>query len=252
MKIKLERNYFKNIKLVTLETINRDLILIEDGSELLPNTVAVAIHVDENGIGIHSAILIGVDGNYSLFHFTAVEVLLEAPAPVDQWYFCKELEVIDGDEFSIDFLAHCQNIIKQQDPKFGYRFDGSYYDQDGLHFTTIEQANYTTCVGFCIRVISGFLQDNDEYFKTDDWTIESTRDAPINYFNKFYSEFHAEFPDVSEEIFWESCKRILPVEYTASAFFNSLPVRKRNIDDIVNNVQAALAHKRLNIQSDAA
>lgn len=192
--------------MITLEKIEEDLVRIESGEILPENTVLVAVQVDDVGRATHSALLIGVEGDYFLFHFTSTEVLLD-PAPLNEWYFCKELEVVNGEEFSLDFLAHCENIIIEETPNFGMWFDGSYYDENGRHFTDSSPVNYTTCVGFCIRVITGFLISKSKYFELDDWDTQSVENLlHTEFFANFVNEFRKKYPDVSDEQFWASCK----------------------------------------------
>ena len=160
-------------------------------------------------------------------------------------FFSRKLDVVDS-EFSINFLAHCETLLQEDPPSYGFFFDGSYYDAEGRYYTETGIKNYTTCVGFCIKVITGFLQSVDNYFVLDDWNDSSMteiNEGYPHYFNYFFDKVKEEVPDLTEDKFKSFYKRITPVEYTASAFIKSLPIRKDDIDLIIDKVKEALRQK---------
>lgn len=234
--------------MITLEKIDIAIINIGDGDSIADNVVAVAVKIDDHGVAVHSGLLVGVDNEYYLFHYTSKEVLLENPVPKDEWYFCKELEIIDGEEYSLNFLAHCQTILQEEAPNYGFWFDGSYYDGNGRYFTNGKAKNYTTCVGFCIKVISGFIQNHDEYFVLSDWDVSTMSNMLENnqeYFHKFFLRFSENNPGITADDFKQSFKRITPLEYTGSAFLKKMPVRKADLEGITESVGSILVQKRL-------
>jgi hypothetical protein len=232
---------------ITLEKINRELINIVDDHKLNDNLVGVAVRINRDGVAVHSALIIGVDGDYSLFHFDG-DVLFDNPTPTDQWFFCKSLDFVNAEEYSLNFLAHCKTIMKEDTPLYGFLFDGSYYDERGKYFTETGIRNYTTCVGFCIKVISGFMQSYNKYFEFDDWNEDSME--PINeqvseYFQLFFQTLKITSPHITEDDFRKYYKRITPAEYVASAYLSELPIRKQSIDEVIHNVIESIKSKRL-------
>ena len=165
--------------MITLEKIDRELINIADDHILSNNIVGITVQIDSHGIAKHSALLIGVEGDYSLFHYDSYDVLLENPSPTDKWFFCKSLDFINAEEFSLNFLAHCMIIMNEDPPEYGFLFDGSYYTSEGKYFTDSGIRNFTTCVGFCIKVLAGFIQNYDGYFELGDWDEDSMKSIEI-------------------------------------------------------------------------
>lgn len=234
--------------MITLERIQAEIIKFPDEDQLPENLVAVAVKVDDLGLAFHSGLIIGVDGVYHLFHYGGNTVDLE-DVPIDEWYLCKELEIVDGQEFSLSFLAHCQNILSEESPNYGQYYDGSYYDEDGKYFNEAGTSNFTTCVGFCIKVITGFIHKKEQYFELSDWD-NATADSfyhniPQFYFDVFIKKFKQKNPKVSEGDFRKAYKRISPSEYTASAFITDLPIRREAIQNILVNVDSTIKSKRL-------
>jgi hypothetical protein len=230
---------------LSLKKIDKDLLSIDD-PQLNHNLVAVAVQIDDNGIGRHSGLIIGVDRKYYIFHFTGEEVELKEPEG-GKWIFCKELEIINP-QFSEAFLAHCEMILEESNPSYGFVFEGSYWI-DGNYFSDKNITEITTCVGFCISTIAGFIYNEDQYFKLDDWdsnSVEGFRKEYTEFFEKTLSDLKEKHPNEYEDIVLNYLKRITPSEYTSSAFINTLPIRKTKIDKILGTVETAIKNKRLN------
>ena len=206
--------------------INNTFIKAVDNT-LPDNFIAVAIAVNPGGRGYHSGLVIGVDGEYKLFHFTGTDVELKE-FPIEEYYSWKELEVIDKNE-SLAFLAHCEMIEEIAQPKFGYIFDGSYYINNE-YITNTELGEKTTCVGFCINTITGFLVTKQQYFELEDWDADEQA-------NIYLDEYLQNNQHVNREEIKSYFKRIKPSEYTASAYITDLPIRKQNVDLIIQDVE---------------
>lgn len=209
------------------------------------NYVAVALYINASGEGQHSGLLINFNNELKLFHFTSREVLIEDFEDLDEgkWYYYKSLDIIHPDEVET-FLHHCKLIAEKSAPKWALVFDGSYF-KNGVYFTNSGLKEYTTCVGFCINVVKGFL-DSDEYINLDDWDSSSTdswRDAYTQTFTNMLLKLKAENPDIKniEENF---VKRITPIEYSVSAYFLNLPIRKLDLDPHVPKMEGYVALQR--------
>lgn len=206
-----------------------------DGGGLPKNMIAVAVQVDADGICRHSGLVIGVKGKYELFHYTGKEVKLE-PLPIGEWYLHKELEILNADE-SVGFLHHCQMILDSANPQYGFVFDGSYYNAQGHYVSTNPFGEYTTCVGFCINTITGFLFNVERYFQVEDWGAENLPDW-------YFDAFMAKNSHLNREQVQPHIRRITPAEYTTSAYLEQLPIRKEKVDELIEDVKAAIVAKR--------
>ncbi len=139
-------------------TSDTDLIRTKD-ADLSNNFIALGMNVaviENEQQGGHSALFICLNEELSVYHFDNGVVNL-TPASDDRFfnhYYHKKLDFIHPDESTIQaFIAHCIQIKKGSNLKFGYVFDGSLYDSVGNHFTTSNLPELATCVGFCINVI---------------------------------------------------------------------------------------------------
>lgn len=226
--------------MITLEEIDSKLIKSDSG--VLPrNMIGVAVKIDDNGIGFHSALIIGVEGEYKICHYLGEEKPLVEPLPRNEWYFHKELGVLDPIE-SETFLSHCELAIENSDITFGYILDGSYYE-NGIFKTKSGLGEVCTCVGFCINIITGFLKSTP-YFLYDEWDIDEEN---AKYFENWFISYKLKHPEVTEENFKKHYKRISPTEYSASAYFDNLPVSKVGIDQIIEHIKLVIKNKRLTV-----
>lgn len=228
---------------LTLNTIKEKLIR-SNISTLPDNLIAVAIRIDERELADHAALLIGVNRQYYIFHFMEDGIKNDDLARVDtnaQWIYHKQLEVIDSME-SETFLSHCERILNNCNPKYGFLFDGSYY-KDGVHFSESGLPEYSTCVGFCINVISGYLYDHDKYFEVTDWDL-----IPVDHpsFEKYYNAALETNPEMDVNMYKSHHRRIKPSEYVAGAFMDhrGIPIRKTVIDLVISNIEAVISNKR--------
>lgn len=218
---------------------------MNDG-ELKDNFIAIAIQIDENGIGEHSGLIIGVENTYTLFHYTGEDIQFNTTPLTNQWVFCKELTVIDQD-FSLDFLAHCEEIQEKSNPTYGFLFENSYW-KDGKYFSEASISEITTCVGFCLSVISGYIWHSDYYFNLSDWNFDSTSGFRAMYggfFDRKLVELKTKYPDQFNHLVVNHMKRITPSELTASGYLSEVPIRKTEIDSIINNITTAVKNKRI-------
>ena len=84
------------MKKYSIDDLSKSIIKSKEPDKQ-PNLIAVAACVDEDGEAFHSGLLIGVDGDYYLFHSGGGDVELEQ-LPIDDVYFLKELTILDSSE----------------------------------------------------------------------------------------------------------------------------------------------------------
>lgn len=244
-------HWYRNfLNVITFEIIDKALFnanAIQSGK----NFVAVAAFVDEKGQAFHSGLVIKYKEKAILFHYTGQVVSLANLPHTTFKIFHKELPFILEDEVAA-FYVHCTQIQKHAQPKYGFFYAGDYYDVDGKFFSSSTMPEYMTCVGFCINVVKGYLENHD-YFVHEDWDESSyadpNYDGPADYFQEFLEIVKRDNPHekIDEALFRKNLRRITPSEYTTSAFLSQLPVRKEHTDPILDSVKRALKQKVLGI-----
>lgn len=225
-------------------TISDSLISSNIG-ELPEKLIAAAVSVNDAGIATHAGIIIRCDGETNLCHFTGQEIRLE-PLPnnnSDSWYFHKDFIIVEH-RFARSFLNHCQKIVSENtftQPKWNFYYSGAYY-VDGVRYQNVGEPNIITCVGFCIAVITGFIEE-DEYIGYLDWTIDSL--PSIAYANNLIAQIQKIYPYLTVDDISANLRRIKPDEYLASAYIKDLPVRKKETDKVLKILQPAITQKRI-------
>jgi hypothetical protein len=144
----------------------------------------------------------------------------------------------------INFLAICEIIENECDPKYGLVFDGSFF-KDGVYYTESGLSFITTCVGFCLFALKSFLLKTN-YIHIDDWDADTGKEFRINYINIFdltLKKIEKEQPDLKGLIVKKYVKRITPSEFASSGFYSNLPIRKRDVDEILEKVSSVLKQK---------
>ena len=238
---------FENYNLEELKAELSDI----NSCDLTNNFVAISVEVDENGLCYHSGLVICYDEELSYFHYTAKDVVLEKLDILltGKAIFLKELNCIHTLEVE-SFLGHCEKLIEiGVSPIYGFIFNDSYYDSTTKEsFLVNTQHDITTCVGFCIKVIRGFLYNHNEYLKLSDWnvsTLQGTNQGLIDYFNhqiNNYSILHD--VNITQLILIDELKRITPTELLGSGFFENLPIIKESIDAILNRLSLDIIELR--------
>lgn len=220
----------------TLKKINK-LLLKSDEQDLDEYFVSAACQINEEGEAKHAGIVIHCEEGYYLFHYGGEDVEL-CNALDDEWYFQKSFDFILPD-FCGEFLGHCKKIKENSNPKYGFFYQGSYYE-DGKYYSENGLPEYMTCVGFCINVIKGFIEA-DEYFQYTDWTNEHINEG---YINHMVEKMRLINPKINPEHIKENIRRISPPEFIASAFLDEIPIRRANVNEIIELVIEAINMKR--------
>lgn len=224
-----------------LDNIKSELIKINN-CDLNNDFVAISSEISDEGSCYHSGLIICYQGELFYFHYTGKEVLLENISfPVEEKeIFIKKLNCIHELEVEA-FLGHCEKLLQQVSPVYGFIFNNSYYDSNSKQSYLVNASHdITTCVGFCIKVIRGALFNNDEYLNLSDWGIETVQGIDtrlINYFNNSIVNYCSQHNLTPEQLIAiDELKRITPVELICSAFFTILPIHKQSIDLIIERV----------------
>lgn len=211
-----------------------------DSSYLPEDMIGAAFYKNPDGVQ-HAAIFFTYNGEPQLFHFDGKDVIIEPLSP-QEIYWQKRLDFLDPILLP-SFFAHCELILENARPKFGYFYDGALYTSEGNFISPQDHPQYMTCVGFCLSVIKGFLSDQD-FFSYQDWDFDSLA-GEINFVERFLEKVRELNPDIELNDFVPHLRRILPSEYLSGAFCSSLPVTKAFTDSILKNVNKVLDAKKV-------
>ena len=236
---------------IKLLNINEDLTKLED-CDLSKDFVSISSEIDENGICQHSGLIICFQEQIYYYHYTGKSVLLnEITSDLSKHssLFIKKIEIIYEDDV-VTFLGHCEKLQKiGVQPKYGFIFNDSYYDSNTKDsFLVNAKHDITTCVGFCIKVIRGFLFNHKEYIKIDDWEnidLSTLHPNLVNYINHYLQKYADDNGIEVKDLFDKGeLKRITPSELLSSGFFKDLPIRKTSIDSIKPEIEQYLIKKK--------
>lgn len=237
---------------IKLLNINDDLIKLED-CDFSNDFVSISTKIDKNGICTHSGLIICFQEQIYYYQYTGKLVLLnEITTELSKYssLFIKKIEII-FEEDVVTFLAHCEKLQKIGiKPNYGFIFNDSYYDSNSKEsFLVNAKHDITTCVGFCIKVIRGFLFNHKEYIKIEDWgNIDITNLDPnlVNYINHYLQKYADDNGINVQDLFDKGeLKRITPSELLSSGFFKDLPIRKTSIDSIKPEIEAYLVKNKV-------
>ncbi len=186
-------------------------------SDRTTDFVAIGNLVSDDFKSYHCSFIINLKGRLLEFHYTGRNIEF---SELENEYYHKISDTIISEEVPA-FVAYCKSILKHANPQYGFFYSGEYYDKDGIHFGSQELGERMTCVGFCLNVLKGFLED--DYLDYSGWTEDSHDDS--GYLDKFCLENGIE-PAMVKEYH----RRISPRECLTSCFFTHLPISKSDID----------------------
>jgi len=192
--------------------------LVIDSLDYEENMVACAVQLDKQGKAYHSGLVIGFEGEYQLFHYTGTSIDFENSFNDEDPIYCKKLDIIKDYEV-INFLAICEIIENECDPKYGLVFDGSFF-KDGVYYTDSGLSFITTCVGFCLFALKSFLLKTN-YIHVDDWDADTGKDFRINYisiFDRTLKEIEKEQPELKDQIVKKYVKVLLQANLLRQGF----------------------------------
>lgn len=171
----------------------------------------------------HSAFVISYGKELYEFHYTGEEIEFKV---IDNDYFHKITDTIVSEEVPA-FIALCKNILKNANPTYGFFYSGESYNLDGTHLSNLDLGERMTCVGFCLNVLKGFLEE--DYIVYEDWTSETHE-------KNGYLESYCEKYKLDPSKISVSHRRITPRECLTSCFFSELPISKKEIDERIGEV----------------
>lgn len=211
----------------TKEQIKNNLNLTKNFTST-GNFVALSVTINDLGQAHHSGIIIKYNNIAYYFHYDKSNVLLkEVDLKKADGVFHKKLEIID-EQLIASFLSHCRIIEKTASPQYGYFYGGSYFE-NGIYHSNSKTPQLMTCVGFCINVITGFIEEKN-YIEFADW--QPVSDDAEKWFNDFVIELEKKYPNVDILQLKKEFRRIKPSELISSGYFNNLPIRKIQTDQV--------------------
>ncbi len=165
----------------------------------------------------HAAFIINYQNTLKIFHFSGTEIKY---ADLNNDYYHKITETIVKDDVPA-FIAHCLAIKSKANPIMGHFYSGESFDDQGNHISDSDLGQRMTCVGFCLNVLKGFL--DEEYINYSQWGEDSHNEE--GYLERYCEENDLNIDDVKN-----AHRRITPRECLASAFFTNLPIGREQID----------------------
>lgn len=212
--------------------------------DLESDFVAIGSYINSDRFCNHSILIICYNKELKQFHYTGKDVELKN-IDINQEIYYKKLDIIHEDEV-VAFLGFCEELIKiGVHPAYGFVFNDSFYNPiDKSNFLKNAKHDITTCSGFCIKVIRGYLYNNPEYLFLKDWDYNSYLTSPVslqNYMNFILENYAKQNSTTISQLFTlEEIKRIAPLELLVSAYYNDLPIRKVSIDFFIDKIAARI------------
>ena len=172
----------------------------------------------------HAAFIIQHKGYLTEFHYDGGSVVYTT---LFDNYFHKNTLTIHPDEVPA-FIVYCKQIKQKAKPIYGFFYSGEFYDEEGNYLMNKDLEERMTCVGFCLNVLKGFLEE--DYIDYTDWGSE-THTEP-DYLKTYCKRHNLDIDKVKA-----SHRRITPLEYLTSGLFSNLPIRKSQIDGRKDDVK---------------
>ena len=227
---------------MTARYIQKQLVKFNEAA--LPNSfVALSAQLDQEGNPYHAGIVIRLDRRNFLHHYCGSPEVIDDFEP-GTWYIYKVIDIIkvdDNDEVA-SFLEHCRRVCGKSKIVYSCVLDGSAYNAEGEYISNTGLPELGTCVGFCVNTLSLFCVDADSYLEVQDWDeLSVPENFPLDNFGQRYT--FARYPNLDRGLYNAYKRRVSPLEYICSAFVEQYPIRKQQIDDIIENVQFAIEKK---------
>lgn len=217
--------------------IKKHLIKFND-SALPESFVSLAVKVDENHEPVHAAILIRYKNINHLHHYSFTAILQES-FTTDKWYVYKILDIIKVDDHREvgAFLQYCKRISGKSDMTYGFVSDGSAYSESGDFESRVGLPEIGTCVSYCLNTLTKLFYDMGSYLHLEDWDASTvSEEHPL--YNLAKQQTFSRFPElVHSGVYNAFRKRVTPLEYLCSSFFNEYPIKKEQIDSIKESVE---------------
>lgn len=188
--------------------------------------VAFGVLINPNTGPYHSSFIIQFENELHLCHYTGRSIEF---GEVNDDYFHRVSGVVEANEVPA-FISFCKNVTKKANPRYGFFFSGESYDKiTGKHLSNKDLGEFMTCVGFCLNIINGFLEE-EQYLKFEDWNTNSHSEPG-------YLDWFCNKHGLDKSKIQTSHRRITPIECLSSAFFDELPISKHKIDSKIPYVK---------------
>lgn len=211
-----------------------ELVKFNDSS--LPESfVALAVELGVNNQPYHAAILIRLNGEHHLHHYWGQTQVI-SDFETDKIYVYKTIDFIaeDDEEEVGAFLEHCYRVCENSNMTYSCVIDGSGYDTLGRYIPNSGLPELGTCVGFCLNTLSA-ASLGAPYLMLSDWDASTIpEDSAHDAFGHRHAS--ARYPDLNWSEYNAFRKRISPLEYLCSAFFDVYPIRKAQIDSVTEQM----------------
>ncbi len=212
--------------------------LVKFNSSTLPqNFVSLATKVSNKKTPKHAAILIRHQSINYLHHFpgdTRPEIVDDFNE--DGWYiykFFSGIKVDDENEVG-SFLQFCKRVCNTSNIAYSFVLDNSSYDNDGNFISASGLPELATCVGFCLNTLSNTIIDGESYFNLDEWDATGIDEEFDDW---AVGQAQEKYPHLDWTLYNAYKKRVNPLEYLCSAYFDEYPIPKEKITNIRDNVQ---------------
>lgn len=202
-----------------------EIVLTGDTLNSPVDYVAIGNIVNIDNEADHSAILIKYDGNIYQFEFTGSAIKFDS---YSKNFYQKTTFTISPLEIPA-FIAYCRIVKEKANPKFDFFFSGTFYDEEGNFIGNNTVAGERmTCVGFCLNVLNGFLEE--QYLNFSDWDHTTYDDGK-------YLSMWCERHGVDESVIQKEHRRISPRELFATAFFKDLPIFRKQVNEALPHIE---------------
>jgi len=207
------------------------------------NFVSLAVYLNANKVPYHAAILIRHLSEDFLFHYPGNMSPLIENLPITTNTDVLVYKILENFDTEDDgdvgaFLQHCKRVSDETDITYGFILDGSSYGADGRFQSLSGLPEIATCVGFCLNVLANTLTDvGTSIFALDEWD-----DMGINVQIDVWARQQAllKIPSLDWNLYNAHRKRITPLEYLGSSFFDKFPITKSSISTIIPEIEAEL------------
>jgi hypothetical protein len=219
---------------LTQEQINTEIERLCDVGHDAP-FIAIGTTYDEfNGLleGYHSSIILCCDDRIHILHFNnGIVEFCELPENERRDYYIKRLNYLCPGDGEIEaFYVFCKKIQENSNIKYGFIFDGGFYNAiTGEYFSNAEMPEISTCVGFCVNVLTGWIYDIEEYFAYEEWELLPIENPA---FQRHFNIAVIHFPELDISDYQRHHRRISPDDFMLSGFFeiHDMAIKKFRID----------------------
>lgn len=185
--------------------------------------------------GRHSGILICVNGDMNFFHWDQKNIVLEkleGYKGAGNIYHRKLNFLPTSSPILFAMLARFRKIALNTRLAYSMIAESdAKYNERGIFESATGLPELSSCVGFCINVLRGFLVKTRVFIDIEDWSL-----MPIEGHEntlRWMQEAKELYPNLSEEIYRRNHRRIKVHDLALAAYAKpgELPVRKKFIED---------------------